>query len=129
MRLCTRVLAVREIAAGEGVSYGALWRAPRRSRIATLPLGYADGYPRRMTGNAEVLIGGRRARVVGAVCMDMFMVDVTDLPEVRVGDEVVLLGEQGSERIRARDWAAWAGTVNYEVYCGISKRVPRVYLS
>ena len=128
LRLVTRVIALREIDPSESVSYGALWRATRRSRIATLPLGYADGYPRRMTNTGQVLLRGRRAPVVGAVCMDMFMVDVTDIPGAIVGDEVVLLGEQSGDRISAGDWANWAGTVNYEVYCGISKRVPRVYL-
>ena len=128
LRLVTKVIAMREIEAGDTVSYGALWRAARRSRIATVPLGYADGYPRRLTNTGEILLRGQRAPVVGAVCMDMFMVDVTDIAGAAVGDEVVLLGEQGSERITASDWAAWAGTINYEIYCGISKRVPRVYI-
>jgi len=127
LRLVTRVIALREVPTGAPVSYGGLWRAPRRSRIATLPLGYADGYPRRMTGTGEVLIAGQRVPVVGAVCMDMFMVDVTDVPTAQVGSEVVLLGQQQGERISARDWASWVGSVNYEIYCGISKRVPRVY--
>jgi alanine racemase len=128
LRLVTRVIALREIDAGEGVSYGALWRAARRSRIATVPLGYADGYPRRLTNTGEILLRGQRAPVVGAVCMDMFMVDVSDIAGAAVGDEVVLLGEQGKDRITASDWASWAGTINYEIYCGISKRVPRVYI-
>jgi alanine racemase len=128
LRLVTRVIALHDIEAGDGVSYGALWRATRRSRIATLPIGYADGYPRRQTNTGEVLLRGHRAPVVGAVCMDMFMVDVTDIAGAAVGDEVVLLGEQGKERISASDWARWAGTANYEIYCGISKRVPRVYI-
>src|SRR5262249_52140745 len=86
LRLVTRVIALHEIDPGEGVSYGALWRARRRSRIATLPLGYADGYPRRLTNTGHVLLRGRRAPVVGAVCMDMFMVDVTDIDGAAMGD-------------------------------------------
>jgi alanine racemase len=129
LRLVTRVIAMHEIDAGESVSYGALWRATRRSRIATLPLGYADGYPRQLTNTGQVLIRGQRAPVVGAVCMDMFMVDMTEIAGAAAGDEVVLLGEQGGERISASDWAHWAGTINYEIYCGISKRVPRVYVA
>jgi alanine racemase len=128
LRLVTRVIAVRDVEPGQTVSYGGLWRAERRSRIATMPLGYADGYPRRLTNAGHVLVRGQRAPVVGAVCMDMFMVDVTGIAGTQLGDEVVLLGEQQGARISASDWASWAGTINYEIYCGISKRVPRVYI-
>jgi alanine racemase len=96
-----------------------------------VPIGYADGYTRRMTGKAQVLVGGRRCAVVGAITMDMCMVDVTDVAEAKLGDEVVLLGAQGSDpgtRIDAYEVAAWAGTITWEVFCGISKRVPRVYV-
>jgi alanine racemase len=127
MRLRTRIMAVHEIAAGTRVSYGGLWRAPRASRIATLPLGYADGYPRHVTG-ASVLVAGGRVPVVGAVCMDMLMIDVTDLPATLAGPgtEVTLLGRDEGEHISVDDLAGWAGTVNYEILCGISKRVPRL---
>jgi alanine racemase len=127
LRLTTRVMALHEVPAGTAVSYGGLWRAARASRIATLPLGYADGYPRHVTG-AEVLVRGRRAPVVGAVCMDMLMVDVTDVPGAAVGDAVTLIGRDGDQAIPVDELARWAGTVSYEILCGISKRVPRVYI-
>ena len=127
MRFVTAISQIREVDAGDAVSYGGLWRAPTRRRIATLPVGYADGYPRRLTGSAEALVRGRRVPVVGAVCMDMAMIDVTEVPDVSLGDEVVLLGEQGGERITARELADRAGLIEYEITCGISKRVPRVY--
>lgn len=126
LRLTTRVMAVRDLAAGTTVSYGGLWRAARPSRIATLPVGYADGYPRHVEG-AEVLVRGRRAPVVGAVCMDMLMVDVTDVPGATVGDVVTLIGNDGAQTISIDQIARWAGTISYEILCGISKRVPRVY--
>jgi alanine racemase len=130
MSLKSRVVALRELPAGEAVSYGGLWRARVPSKIATVPIGYADGYTRRMTGKAEVLVGGRRCAVAGAITMDMCMVDVTGV-DAKLGDEVVLLGAQGpdpSARIGADELAAWAGTISWEIFCGISKRVPRVYV-
>ena len=128
MSLKSRVVALREVPAGERVSYGGLWRAEAPSRIATVPIGYADGYTRRMTGRAEVLVGGRRCAVAGAITMDMCMVDVSAVAGVELGDEVVLLGAQANERITADDLASWAGTITWEIFCGISKRVPRVYV-
>jgi alanine racemase len=125
LSLRTRVMAVHEIAAGTAVSYGELWRAPRPSRVATLPIGYADGYPRHVR-DATALLGGRRVPIVGAVCMDMLMIDVTDLPEAALAGAVTLIGRDGSEAITVDDVARWAGTVSYEILCGISKRVPRV---
>ena len=128
MRLVSQIAQVRAVAAGQTVSYGGLWRAPRPSRIAVLPIGYADGYPRRLTGTAEVLVGGRRCPVVGAISMDMTLVDVTSLGhDASVGDAVVLLGAQGEERITARELAERAGVTEYEVTCAVSKRVPRTY--
>jgi alanine racemase len=124
--LRTRIMAAHRVARGGRVSYGGTWRAPRESAIATLPVGYADGYPRHVEG-AEVLVRGKRAKVVGVVCMDMMMVDVTDVPGAAVGDEVVLIGRSGVENIRADDLARWSGTITYEILCGISKRVPRIY--
>jgi len=125
LRFSTQVMASHEIEAGATVSYGGLWKATRRSRIATLPVGYADGYPRTVR-DATVLIRGRRAPIVGAVCMDMLMVDVTDVPGAGVGDVVTLIGRDGGDEITFDDLARWAGTVGYEILCGISKRVPRV---
>jgi alanine racemase len=98
----------------------------RKARVATLPIGYADGYPRHIRG-AEVLIRGRRAPVVGAVCMDMMMVDVSRVPGVSVGDIVTLIGRNEGSAITADQVAGWADTANYEILCGISKRVPRIY--
>lgn len=119
------VSMVKTVPAGQGVSYG--WRTVlhRDTVVATVPLGYADGVPRRlaMTGG-EVLIGGHRCRVLGVVTMDQFMVECGDAP-VAVGDEVILLGRQGDEVIRAEDWAERLGTIPYEIVCGISARVPR----
>jgi alanine racemase len=127
LALRTRVASVRHLAAGDPVGYGALWRASRPSRIATLPVGYADGYARRLSGRAQVLLRGRRAPVVGAVAMDMVMVDVTE-GEAEVGDEVTLLGEAQGERIRIEDLARWAETIPYELLCALGRRLPRVYL-
>lgn len=124
LRLETRIMATREVEQGGSVSYGGLWRAQRRSRIATLPIGYADGYPRHVA-DAHVLIAGKRAPIVGAVCMDMMMVDVTEVPAASVGLQVTLIGSDADEVITVDDVARWAGTVNYEVLCGLSKRVPR----
>jgi alanine racemase len=128
----TAVLHVKTVAAGTAISYGGRWVAARTSRIATIPVGYGDGYDRRLSGragfgSADVLVRGRRAPVAGTVCMDMTMVDVTDVPDAAVGDEVVLLGAQGGLRIGADELASKLGTISYEVLCAIGKRVPRRY--
>ncbi len=126
MRVTTRVLFVKDLPTGASVSYGRRFMTRRPSRIATLPMGYADGYPRVLGNRAEVLVQGRRCPLVGTVCMDLCMVDVTDVPEVvESGDEVVLLGAAGTERITAEELAGHAGTIPYEVLCGFSERVPR----
>jgi len=133
MRLVSGVVQLRWISADDTVSYGGHYRAEGRTHVATIPMGYADGYPRRVnlpgtTDPAHVLIRGRRCRVLGTVCMDMIMADVTALgDEVAVGDEVVLLGAQGDERVTASELAQRAGLIEYEITCGVSKRVPRVY--
>lgn len=121
----TRVVFLKEVAKGVRVSYGGTWRAPKRSRLATLPVGYADGYRRGFSGKASVLVRGRRCPVAGRVTMDQIVVDVTGLPRVTVGEEVVLMGKQGREEISAGELAEWAGTIPYEIFCGISARVPR----
>lgn len=128
----TAIAHVKTVAQGAAVSYGGRWVAARTSRIATLPVGYADGYDRRLSGrpgfgSADVLVRGRRAPVAGTVCMDMTMVDVTDVPGAQPGDEVILLGAQGKLRIGADELAKKLGTISYEVLCGIGKRVPRRY--
>jgi alanine racemase len=129
MSLKARVSYVKEVAAGERLSYGLRYRLDRESTVATVPLGYADGVTRSLSAaGAHVLIGGKRRPMAGTVTMDQFMVDCGPGEPVRRGDEVVLLGSQGGETIGAWDWAERTGTIAYEVVCGISGRVPRVYL-
>ncbi len=96
--------------------------------VATVPVGYGDGYPRNLSNRGDVLICGRRARILGRVCMDQFMVDVTDIPGVKEGDEVTLIGTDGSEQITVEELAGRGGGFHYEIICDIGKRVPRVYL-
>lgn len=125
--LLARVSLVRDLEAGERVSYGRVRPLPCASRVAVVPLGYADGVPRRLLeGGMEVLVGGRRRPLAGTVTMDQLMVDCGPGAEVEVGDEVVLLGRQGQEEITAEDWARALGTISYEVLCAIAPRVPRV---
>jgi alanine racemase len=127
MRLETQVLFVKDLPPHARVSYGGSFTTRRPSRVATLPVGYADGYPRALGNRAEVLVGGRRCPVVGVVCMDLCMVDVTDVPTpVESGDPVVLVGTQGTERVSVEELAAWSGTIPYEVLCGFSVRIPRL---
>jgi alanine racemase len=127
MRVRSQVLGVRELPAGVRVSYGGRDRLERASRLAIVPVGYGDGYPRSMSGKAQMLVRGHRCRVLGNITMDVCMLDVTDLPDVRIGEEVVLLGGQGREHIAAQEMATWAKILPYEVFCGVSKRVPRRY--
>ncbi len=124
----TQIAALREIAPGESVSYNATFRAARTTRIALLPVGYADGYNRLLSNRGEVLVRGRRARIAGRVTMDQTMIDVTDIPDAAVGDEVILMGEKGINRITADDLAAHTGTIAYEVLCAIGQRVPRIWI-
>ena len=133
MRVRTEVIGVRELEPGAPVGYGALWRAPagRRARIATIPMGYADGLSRQLSNRGHVLIRGKRVPIVGAVSMDMSMVDVTDAPGVTGRDEAVVLGAQegplGKDVITADEVASHAGTIAWEVLTSISRRVPRFY--
>lgn len=129
MRLVTEVAQLRTIAAGDSVGYNAAWRAHRTSRVAVLPLGYADGLPRRASGQAEVAIRGRRAPLVGLISMDIAVADVTEISDVGVGDAAVLLGRAaGGASITTAEYGRWAGLSEYEVTCGMSKRVPRTYV-
>jgi alanine racemase len=121
------VAHLRTIEPGNSVSYNRAFVASRRSRIAVLPVGYADGYNRLLSNRGVMLIGGRRVPVVGRVCMDMTMVDVTDVPGVEVGHEAILIGQQGREQITATDLADWQQTIPYEILCAIGSRVPRRY--
>jgi alanine racemase len=123
----TGVLSLKKVPKGDPVSYGRTFRCPKESLIAVLPVGYADGFNRRLSNRGEVLVGGKRAKIAGIVCMDLTMVDVSEIPGVKAGDEVVLLGRQGAEEITAVEMAGWIESIPYEVLCGIGKRVPRVY--
>ena len=128
LSLVSRIAFLKKVPAGVPISYGRTFVSKRESVIATLPIGYADGYSRGLSNKGEALVRGRRARVAGRVCMDMCMIDVTDVPGVREGDEVVLIGSQSGERITADEIAVKTGTIPYEVLCGIGSRVPRIYL-
>lgn len=129
LRLRTAISQIQDVARGESVSYGRTFVAPRDLRVATLPVGYADGCGRLLSNRGHVLIRGQRVPIIGRVCMDMTMVDVSRLPDVRVGDEAVLIGRQGADEITADEVAELQGTISYEVLCRIGPRVPRVYLS
>ncbi|MCR5179074.1 MAG: alanine racemase [Lachnospiraceae bacterium] len=122
----SHIVHVHDIPEGTRVSYGGTWSAPRPSRIATIPVGYADGYPRSLSNKGEVLIHGKRAHIVGRVCMDQMMVDVTDIPGVATEDEVVLIGRDGEDEITVEELGSISGRFNYELVCDISERVPRV---
>jgi alanine racemase len=128
MSFKSRVIQIRTVPPGTSISYGCTYKTEERRSIATIPVGYDDGYSRLLSNNGEVLIHGQRVPVVGRVCMNLTMVDVTGLEDVAVGDEVVLLGSQGKERITAEEIAAKIGTINYEVYCTIGKSNRRVYI-
>jgi alanine racemase len=127
MTLKTRIHFLKLVPAGTRISYGGTFKAKRQSLIATLPIGYADGYSRDLSNHGEVLIHGRRAPVVGKVCMDFIMVDVTHIPRVSAGDEVILMGRQGKEQITPEEIAEKIKSISYEVLCSIGKRVPRIY--
>jgi alanine racemase len=131
MRVRTEIVALRELPPGATAGYGATWRAPRSSRIATVPMGYADGLSRHLGNRGHVLVRGKRAPLVGVVSMDMAMLDVTEVDGVALGDEVVVLGSQegplGSGAIGADEIAGHAGTIAWEVLTSVSRRVPRFY--
>jgi alanine racemase len=128
MSLKSRIAMLKQVAPGTSISYGRRFVTAEPTMVASVPVGYADGYPRALTNRGEVLIRGQRARVAGTVCMDWIMIDVSHIPEVAVGDEVILMGcDSAGNRIGAEEVAAWAGTIPYEIFCSISKRVPRIY--
>jgi alanine racemase len=131
MRIRTEIVALRELEAGQSVGYGATWTSDRKSRIATIPLGYADGLSRALSNRGNVLVRGKRAPIAGVVSMDMTMIDVTDVDGVRVGDECVVLGSQkgplGEDSVTAEEVAATLGTIPWEVLTNVSRRVPRFY--
>lgn len=123
----TRIIQLKCVASGTSIGYGRTYVTKRKSLIATLPVGYADGYRRLFSNRAQVLVRGQRAPVVGRVSMDLTTIDVTDIRNVQQGDEVVLLGRQGSAEIGADEIAGWANTISYEIFTSISARVPRIH--
>ena len=118
---------IDEIEKGDTVGYGRTFTAEKNMRVMTIPVGYGDGYPRILSNRSEVLVRGKRAKVIGRVCMDMIMADVTDI-DVSMGDEVVLLGAQGDERITPDELAEYAQTIPYEIMLGFLPRIPRVFV-
>ena len=128
LSLKSRIARLARLTPGQSVSYGRTWKAKRTSAIALVMCGYGDGLPRALSNRGSLLVRGRRAPIVGRVCMDMCMADVTDIPGVAVDDEVVIIGRQGEEEIPADEVAELSATISYEILCGIATRVPRHYL-
>ena len=127
LSLHSHIVYIKEVEAGTAISYGGLYVAKEKRRIATIPIGYADGYCRQLSNKGSVLIHGKRAPIVGRVCMDQFMVDVTDIPEARILDEVTLIGKDGDERITLEELGTLSGRFNYEFACDLGNRIPRLY--
>jgi len=123
----TRILQLKKVSSNTSISYGQTFITKRDSLIATLPIGYADGYPRLLSNRGQALVSGKRAPVAGRVCMDLTMLDVTDIGKIQQGDEVVLLGTQGNDAISADEMAAWADTISYEILTSIGARIPRIH--
>ena len=128
LSLYSRIVYIKTIGAGESVSYGGTFTAERQMRVATIPIGYGDGYPRSLSGRGSVLICGKRAPILGRVCMDQLMADVSDIEEATEGARVVLLGCDGGEFISAEEVGNLSGRFHYELVCDLGKRVPRVYV-
>ena len=129
MSLKSHVGFIKEVDKGTGVSYGRTYITSKRIKIATIPVGYGDGYPRNLSSKGRVLINGKYAPIIGRICMDQFMVDVTDIKDVKQGDVVTLIGKDGSESITVGELAQLSGRFNYEFICNIGKRIPRLYYS
>ena len=127
LRWETRIVHINLLEPGREIGYGGTYTTTRMTRVATLPVGYADGYRRNLSGRFYVLIQGKKAPILGRICMDQMMVDITDIPDARLGDVVVLVGRDGEEQITVERIAAQGDSFNYEFVCGISRRVPRVY--
>lgn len=127
LSLHSRIVYIKTVYAGQSVSYGGTFTAQRDMRVATVPLGYGDGYPRKLSGKGFVLIRGKRAPILGRICMDQFMVDVTEIPEAAEDDGVVLLGTDGEETVSAEELGELSGRFHYELICDLGRRIPRVY--
>jgi alanine racemase len=128
MGLKTAVAHLKRVRKGETLSYGRTFAAERDSVIASIPIGYHDGYFRRLSNKGRAIVRGHYAPIVGRISMDWTLLDVTDVAEVTLDDEVVLIGRQSNAGILAEDVAAWAGTISYEVTCSVDRRVPRIFL-
>ncbi|MFA6807637.1 MAG: alanine racemase [Eubacteriales bacterium] len=128
LSLKTKIAHLKTIEKGQSVGYGRSFIASFPTKVATLPIGYADGLRRDMSNGGEVLLKGKRAVIIGKVCMDQVMIDVTEIEDVSVGDEVTIIGKNGGDCITAEDMADYVGTISYEIICNISKRVPRIYV-
>ena len=127
MELKSEIVHVKTLEAGRTISYGGTYTLKEEQRIATIPVGYGDGYPRSLSNKGWVLIHGKKAPIRGRVCMDQFMVDVTEIPEAKIGDEVTLLGRDGQECLTMEQLGELSGRFNYEFACDIGKRIPRVF--
>lgn len=128
LSLISHIVYVKTLHAGQSISYGGTFTADHEMRVATIPLGYADGYPRSLSGKGQVLIRGKRVPVIGRVCMDQLMVDVSDLSDVKCAEKVTLIGFDGEEHISAEELGDISGRFNYELVCGLSARLPKVYI-
>ena len=128
LSLYSHIIYIKTIRGGQSVSYGGTFTACKDTRVATIPLGYGDGYPRSLSGKGYVLIRGKRAPILGRICMDQFMVDVSDIPEAKENDRVTLIGYDGGEQISAEDLEKLSGRFNYEFVCDLGRRIPRIYL-
>jgi alanine racemase len=127
MELKTHIIYVKEVPAGTSIGYGGTFVTERKSRIATIPVGYGDGYPRSLSNRGSVLVRGHKVPIVGRICMDQFMVDVTDYPDILEHDEVTLVGRDGDRVLRVEEVSELAGSFNYEFCCDVGRRIPRVY--
>ena len=128
LTLKAKIAHVKELESNMYISYGRTFKTERKSIIATIPIGYADGYIRTLKHDAKIIVNGQLAPIVGNICMDQFMIDVTDIPNVKTGDEVILLGESNGIKFNADDIAKCMNSINYEVLCLLKKRVPRAYI-
>ena len=128
LSLISHVAFVKTVEPGTAISYGGTFVAQKKMRVATIPVGYGDGYPRSLSSKGEILIHGKRARILGRICMDQFMVDVTDIPGTKFMDQAVLVGRDGDEEVSVDELARLSGRFNYEFVCCLGKRIPRVYV-
>lgn len=129
LSLYSHISYIKTIEAGQSVSYGCTYVATKATRVATVPVGYGDGYPRSLSNKGFVLVAGQKAPIIGRVCMDQFMIDITDIPEAKIHDRVTLIGKDGEECITAEQLGDISGRFNYELVCDLNKRIPRVYRS